>query len=242
MLQKKVSIILPTYNRSSKCISVIKDVFNQTYKDIELILINDGSDEKNTYELEKFLEENKDDENFKKINYIYHENKGIAASINIGIDVFTGDYMTWISDDNKIIYDFIQVLLELLVKNNKKFAYSNYIINKSEKKFRIYNKYKDISHLINNFRGMVSFMWSRELIKNIGYFNLEYSGICEDYDYEIRTFLETDEIIHTSKYLIEYNIYKDYSDQEDNRQKEMIEMVKIKYNNYIKNMVEDKLD
>ncbi len=237
-----VSIILPTYNRSEKCISVIKDVFNQTYKNIELILINDGSDEKNTYNLEKFLDENKEDKNFKKINYIYHENKGLATSLNVGLDVFKGDYLTWISDDNKITCDFIQILVELLVKNNKEFVYSNYIINKLDKKFKIYNKYKDISSLINNFRGMVAFMWSRDLVKKIGYFNPEYSGICEDYDYEIRTFLETDQIIHTSKYLIEYNIHDESQTNINSKKKEIteiIEMVRIKYNNYITNLVSE---
>ena len=237
---KKVSIILPTYNRSEKCISVINDVFNQTYKDIELIIINDGSDEKNTYKLEKFLDENKEDENFKKINYIYHENKGLATSLNVGLDVFKGDYFTWISDDNKITCDFIHILVELLVKNNKEFVYSNYIINKLDKKIKIYNKYKDVSSLINNFRGMVAFMWSRDLVKKIGYFNTEYSGTCEDYEYEIRTFLETNEIIHTSKYLIEYNIHDDSQTTINAKKiKETTEMVRIKYNNYITNLVSE---
>lgn len=211
MFQKKVSIILPTYNRSEKCISVIKDVlFNQFYKNIELIIINDGSDYKHTMNLEKFLKDNEDNENFKKIIYIYQENKGLAKSLNLGLDIFKGEYLTWISDDNKIFNNFIKELVKALEKYNKKFAYSNYIINNYNKeRITVYNKHDDISELINNFKGMASFMWSKDIIKKIGYFNDKYSGLCEDYDYEIRTFLETKEIIHVDKYLIEYNIQED---------------------------------
>lgn len=231
---KKVSIILPTYNRSIKCINVIKDVLlNQQYKNVELILINDGSTKENTTEIENFLQENKDDENFKKINYIYHENKGLAASLNVGLEVFKGDYVTWISDDNKIFDNFIKDLVESM-ENNINFAYSNYVINNYDKeKIYVYNKYNNISDLINNFKGMAAFMWSKDIIKKIGYFNIEYSGLCEDYDYEIRTFLETDKIIHIDKYLIEFYVGEDTQSHKNfKKMKELHEHIKMKYQNY----------
>jgi GT2 family glycosyltransferase len=84
---------------------------------------------------------------------------------------------------------------------------------------------------------MASFMWSRDLVRKIGYFNIEYSCLCEDYDYEIRTFLETDKIIHISKYLIEYYTGNDTQTHKNlKRMKETHEKIKIKYQTIISQM------
>ena len=191
-----VSIILPTYNRGEKCINVINDILNQSYTNIELIIINDGSNEYNTIILETFL----NNINNSKINYIKQENKGLAISLNIGLLNITGDYFTWLSDDNKIYNNFIQ---DLLLKDSD-FTYSNYTIQTDTKKKQIPNNHNGIKDLINNFKGMASFMWKKDIIDKIGYFNKSLSGLCEDFDYEIRTFLATKNIIHINNYLIDF--------------------------------------
>ena len=133
-----VSVILPTFNRGEKCVNVISDVLNQTYKNIELILINDGSDDKNSLIIENFLNVISDTKR-ERINYIKQSNKGLAASLNVGLDTVKGEYVTWISDDNKICAEFIQILLF----PRSDFTYSNYnmVYDDNSKNYLLYNKH-----------------------------------------------------------------------------------------------------
>lgn len=229
-----VSIILPTFNRGKKCINVIKTVMEQTYKNIELIIINDGSDEENSLIIENYLNENYPNKNYPneiKINYIKQNNKGTSASLNVGLDNAKGDYITWISDDNFIYPNFVEVL----AKQKADFAYSNYnLIYSNSNKSPVHNNYSDVKKLINHFRGMASFMWKKDIIKKIGYFNTDLTGLCDDYDYEIRTFLVTKNIKHIDEFLIDFYVGSDTQSSKNNKlMKETHSILKDFYNIYI---------
>ena len=221
-----VSIILPTYNRGEKCVSVIKDVLNQSYQNIELILVNDGSEEYHTNFIENFLIAINDT----RLKYIKHSNKGLSRSLNIGLDNAKGEYVTWISDDNKIYKNFI----EKLVQPKSDFSYSSYSINTRSK---INNKHQGIKDLVNGFRGMASFLWKREIMRKIGYFNLSLTTLCEDYDYMIRTFLLTTDITHIPEILIDFSVRKDtHSSMNYVEMKKMHRIVAQFYNIYLDNL------
>lgn len=223
-----VSIILPTFNRGKKCINVIKTVMEQTYKNIELIIINDGSDEENSLIIENYLNEIRLSIN---INYIKQNNKGTSESLNVGLDNAKGDYITWISDDNFIYPNFIEVL----AKQKADFSYSNYnLLYSNSTKSPVHNNHSDIKKLINHFRGMASFMWKKDIIKKIGYFNTDLTGLCDDYDYEIRTFLVTKNIKHIDEFLIDFYIGSDTQSTKNNKlMKETHLILKDFYNIYI---------
>src|SRR5581483_9350733 len=188
---KLISILLPTYNRGNKCIRTIQNVLQQTYPYFELIIINDGSDKINSDQIETYLQELKDE----RISYYKQNNQGISAALNFGLSQVKGEYVTWISDDNCLEAYFLEELL-----STADFSYANYSLSNGN---IITTNYKDVKDLINNFRGMVAFMWKKELINKIGSFNHSLSCYCEDYDYEIRTFLNTDKIKHINKSLIQ---------------------------------------
>ena len=87
----KVSIIIPVYNGEKYIAQSIESALNQTYKNIEVIVVNDGSSD-NT---EKIVLEYGD-----KIKYIRKENGGVASALNVGIKNMTGDFFSWLSHDD----------------------------------------------------------------------------------------------------------------------------------------------
>ena len=92
----KVSIIIPTYNRANLLPRAIKSVLSQTFKDFELIVINDGSTDNTEEVIKKFQ---KKDE---RIKYILHkDNKGEAAARNTGIRIAKGEYIASHDSDDE---------------------------------------------------------------------------------------------------------------------------------------------
>lgn len=109
-----VSIIIPVYNGSNYMKEAIDSAINQTYNNIEIIVINDGSnDDGKTEEIAKSYGE--------KIRYIYKENGGVSSALNLGIKEMNGDYFSWLSHDDKYESDKIEKQINLLNKyDNKK--------------------------------------------------------------------------------------------------------------------------
>jgi glycosyltransferase involved in cell wall biosynthesis len=112
-----VSIITPCYNGEKFIHKFLDSVLNQTYRNIELIFINDGSFDK-TEEIALSYQER-----FKlkgiKFKYISQENKGQAAALNQGLKIFTGDYITWPDSDDMLHKDSIKDRINFLEKNRK---------------------------------------------------------------------------------------------------------------------------
>lgn len=94
-----VSVIMPTYRRSDKLIRAIDSVLNQTYTNLELLLINDNEpDDKYTEELKKRIERYTVDKRFRLIMQNKHINGAVAR--NIGIKRATGEFIAFLDDDD----------------------------------------------------------------------------------------------------------------------------------------------
>lgn len=119
----KVSIIIPVYNGSKFLKEAIDSALNQTYKNIEILVINDGSKDKGKTEAIAKSYGN-------KIKYIYKENGGVSTALNLGIEKMTGEYFSWLSHDDTYYPNKIQSQIEYLKNNNligqKVILYSDY--------------------------------------------------------------------------------------------------------------------
>jgi len=91
-----VSVIIPTYNRAHLVGRAIQSVLNQTYKDFELIIVDDGSTDNTKEAVKEFQKKDK------RIRYIRHkENKGGSATRNTGIRVANGEYIAFLDSDDE---------------------------------------------------------------------------------------------------------------------------------------------
>lgn len=85
-----VSVIITTYNRPHYVFSAIESVLRQTFRDYELIVVDDGSEEKIEWPADKY----------ENVQYVYQENKGLASARNTGIMRSKGKYLAFLDDDD----------------------------------------------------------------------------------------------------------------------------------------------
>ena len=107
-----VSIITPCYNGETYVHRLLDSVLSQTYMNIELIFINDGSTDR-TEEIALSYEEKFERRGIEYV-YIYQENAGQAAAVNRGLKIFKGDYLTWPDSDDWMTDDCIEKKVNFL--------------------------------------------------------------------------------------------------------------------------------
>ena len=121
---KKVSVIIPMYNASNYIIECVNSVINQTYKNLEIILIDDKSKD-DTLEKVSSIKD-------KRIKIIkLKKNSGAAITRNKGIEAATGDYIAFLDSDDFWKEDKIEKQVEFI--KGKTFIYSKYIYYKENK-------------------------------------------------------------------------------------------------------------
>ena len=95
-----VTIIIPVYNGANYLSKSIECALNQTYRNIELVIVNDGSTEAETEQI-ALQYQNKDH----RVKYFYKENGGVATAVNYGVEKATGEYVCWLSHDDLMPLD-----------------------------------------------------------------------------------------------------------------------------------------
>ena len=108
----KVSVIVPVYNGEEFIESCIKNILDQTLKEIELILVNDGSKDETLNICEKYV--NYDS----RIILISQENQGVSMARNNGICRANGEYLCFIDSDDKVDCNYLETLYNLAKEKN----------------------------------------------------------------------------------------------------------------------------
>ncbi|MEN6553319.1 MAG: glycosyltransferase [Methanobacterium sp.] len=169
----KVSVIIPTYNRAHLIPRAIKSVLNQTYHDIEIIIVDDSSTD-NTEEIIK---------SFKDVNlkYIRHDiNKGASAARNTGIKASKGEYIAFQDSDDEWFPDKLEQQMEVFadVYPEVGVVYSGFYRIEADKKIylpsdRLPQKEGNIHNelLKGNFVGTPTVLMKKECFKNKRYFD-----------------------------------------------------------------------
>ena len=113
---KKVSVIIPVYNSSLYLEECINSIVNQTYKNLEIIIVNDKSTDDSLKIISKFK-----DKRIKVINL--KKNHGVAVARNKGVMASTGDYICYIDSDDYWSLDKIEKQIKFI--KNKEFIYTS---------------------------------------------------------------------------------------------------------------------
>lgn len=174
----KISIILPTYNGSKLIRHSIESCLNQTYTNIELIIVDDCSTDATPEIVRSFTDP--------RVKYIRNAvNQRLPKSLNIGFTASTGEYLTWTSDDNEFLPNAIEELLAYMTRHlETDFVYTDMIVRYFETGKQEIRKFSDPNLEKENNIG-ACYLYRRKVYETIGGYDPRFEWV-EDYDYWIR--------------------------------------------------------
>jgi glycosyltransferase involved in cell wall biosynthesis len=114
-----ISVIIPTYNRVHWIGNAIRSVLNQTFKEIEIIVIDDGSEDGAEEIVQRDFRQSKI-----PIKYYKKDHKGCASARNKGIECATGDFIAFLDSDDQWVSEALETLVLVLNSSNADFVYS----------------------------------------------------------------------------------------------------------------------
>jgi len=182
MFTPKVSVVIPTYNHAWYLPKAIDSVLIQSYPNLEVFVIDDGSTD-GTAELVKTYGS--------KVNYIYKENGGTPSALNLGLSLVTGQYVCWLSADDAMIGEKVSKQVSLMEGDpNLGFSYTSFVvINASgEKQYDVHSAYfSDKKEMVTKlmegcFINGSSVMMRGSALEKIGNFD---EGLPQAHDYDL---------------------------------------------------------
>lgn len=191
-------MVLPVYNGAESIEKAIKSVINQSYKDWELIVVNDCSTDGTLDIISRWA---KKDSRIKIVNN--EINKKLPKSLNVGFNVASGDYLTWTSDDNAFHDNALQVMVDYLDQNEEvDLVYTDFSVKYMDGSLRnVENKPGPDALRFFNPIG-ACFLYKRQLAEKIGEYDPSMF-LAEDYEFWIRAYLNGN-LHHLSENLYDY--------------------------------------
>lgn len=112
MNQPLISVIVPVYNVEKYLRRCLRSIYEQTYKNIEIVLVDDGSTDVSLQLLEEYAKKDS------RAKIIRQKNMGLSAARNTGIRYSKGEYLTFIDSDDYVTHDYVEYMYKLLEQNN----------------------------------------------------------------------------------------------------------------------------
>lgn len=170
-----ISVIVPIYNAASTLDKCIQSIINQSYKNLEIILIDDGSTD-NSLEICNFYRENDN-----RIKVFHKENGGVSSARNLGLQKISGMYISFIDSDDYLEQDMYEKMISVMKSNNSDLVICNFFNEDENGKniSKFYQKKAKMSFSFSSskllkmcyeYSSIDMFLWnklySRELIYN----------------------------------------------------------------------------
>jgi len=210
---QRVSVIIPVYNSEKFLKESIESIIHQTYSDVEIIAVNDGSTDGSLEILQQYED---------KIFIIDQKNMGLAEAVNAGIKKMSGHWLKWLSPDDVLYPNAI----EILVDNAKKLPENTLVYSDWEMIDKIGNKIRNFSesnyNRLNNFEFGVRLLDGQQvnintslipssIIKKCLMKNLDDMSLI-DYDFFLKcSILYNVNFFLVKKILLKYRIHKNQS-------------------------------
>ena len=197
MGQYEISVIIPIYNAENYLAECIDSVLAQTFKNIEIVLVNDGSTDSSPAIIEEYAAKHEN------IVTVHKQNGGLASARIAGLQKATGKFIGWVDADDFTAPTMYEELYTCACDNNADYVYCDYEfyphkVATKEKWFKQYYGYVDWKYIERNNQAWNT-LTSRKLIDRIGLINLypkfeEYSWIA------VLLFAEKTVVINRSLY------------------------------------------
>ena len=210
----KVSIITPVYNVEECIERSIKSVINQTSKDFELLLIDDGSKDRSIDIAKELLK--KSDINYKIIT---QKNSGVSVARNKGIEEASGEYITFLDSDDYIDFRFVELMYEKAKKTQCEIVFCDYSEVDANGNVLVKNRTKGLNEFISGKEaalkqlsdditiGMRSAIYKASIIKENNLFFNSQRKYGEDMIFIVKALLYANKVISVNEVLAFYVIW-----------------------------------
>ena len=111
-MKPRISVIIPIYKAEKYIEKCVRCLLKQTYDNLEVILVEDGSPDSSGMICDKLASEDK------RIRVVHKENGGAATARNAGLDIMTGEYIAFVDADDYMEENYIETLYQLLIKHH----------------------------------------------------------------------------------------------------------------------------
>lgn len=226
----KVSIVIPVYNGKDYIEEAIDSALSQTYENIEIVIINDGSNDNGT--TRKIIERYGN-----KVKYFEKENGGVSTALNLALKKMTGDYFSWLSHDDRYYPNKIEEQIKFLRDYDERtILYSDYdlmdsnsqvftVAKKNNKELNIKPEYCLLRGAING----ITLLIPKKAFDEYGEFD-ESLKCTQDYEMWFRM-LKTYKFVHQPLVLSTTRLHQE---QTTNTNPRVVEEGNILWNNMIK--------
>ena len=133
----KVSIVVPVYNVENFIRDCLDSLVNQSFKDMEIIVVNDGTKDNSMQIVEEFADKDS------RIVIVNQENQGLSSARNTGMKYIHGEYVTFVDSDDWVNSEYIGNLYRAIIENNADIACSS-VIRKGKRKNKYRFNFKEI--------------------------------------------------------------------------------------------------
>lgn len=206
MMDKRISIIVPIYNVEAYLERCVKSILNQTYRNIEVILVDDGSLDSCPQMCDEFAKKDC------RVKVIHKLNGGLSDARNAGVRIATGDYVGFVDSDDWIDEDMYETLLRLAEESGAqiaeigvKFCYPDKTIYIKSKYPGVYNKRAALSGFLDGSLQVQGSVWGKLYKANIAKkFAFPVGRLHEDGFFTYRALYEADIYVLSDRCLYNY--------------------------------------
>ena len=219
-----VSIVVPVYNAEKYLEQCLNSIQNQTYKNFEVILVNDGSMDHSESICKSFVEGDS------RFRYFLKSNGGSSAARNFGLDHVRGDFITFIDADDWVDENHLEVLINNIKENNSDMAVSSIkkFDNVSNFEFRVYSNQEKyllnynklnreeflvilpkLIHASNSYKIAVSKLFKKELVSDVRFDESIIYG--EDLEFFFKLYLNINSISYVDEVTYIYRLHDESS-------------------------------
>ena len=141
-----ISVVIPLYNKAHTIVNTLQTVIDQTYKDFEVVIVNDGSTDDGVKVIKQFA-------NDSRIKIINQENQGVSVARNRGVEESKFDYIAFLDGDDEWQPNYLETVNKAIIKHPSAgmFCSAGIVRNETETVQRLAKKYKDTIQLIDFF-------------------------------------------------------------------------------------------
>lgn len=219
-----VSIVIPIYNVEKYLERCLISILEQTYNNIEVICVNDGSPDESQYIVNKYT-------NDSRVISIVQENKGLSGARNIGLEYVSGEYVMFVDSDDWLYANCVQRAIDEVLLNNLDvviWPYTKVFENRKEKQL-VYKDtiswltkdsvvngfYKDligpsgellsIPHTFNSRVTVHSKLYKTSIVSNVKFVDIKFIGTSEDLLFNVEVFKRVNSCKFINEELYYYN-------------------------------------